>query len=107
MSTNESPEQPHLVVLHSTRPIGTDLAELYPDHRITVLTDGPPGAVAEDLTPPDTVSMPREEWRDQIARWFRGGPVEVVTFDDSCTHARDELRSALGQEPHAPESAQR
>ena len=105
MSTNESPEQPHVVVLHSTRPIATDPAELYPDHRITVLTDGPPGAVVEDLTPPDTVSMPRQEWHDQLVRWSRNGPVEVVTFDESCQSVRDELRAALAQETHAPPSA--
>lgn len=98
MSTNENPEQTHVVVLHSARPLHVDLAEIYPEHRVTVLTDGPPGVVVEDLTPPDTVSMPREEWHDQLARWLRGGPVEVVTFDESCTRVRDELCSTLGLE---------
>lgn len=104
MSINENPEQTHVVVLHSVRPLDTDLTEAYPDHRITVLTDGPPGAVVEDLTPPDTVSMPREEWHDQLARWARGGPVEVVTFDESCARVCDELRSALGLQGCSSES---
>ncbi|MBR8740153.1 hypothetical protein [Nocardiopsis sp. MG754419] len=103
MSTNESPEQTHLVVLHSSRPLEVDLGATHPEHRITVLTDGPPGAVAEELTPPDTVSMPRSEWHDQLARWTRGGPVDVVTFDETCTEVCDELRSAFGLGPLPPE----
>ena len=99
MSTNESPEQTHVVVLHSSHPLDTDLDQTYPEHRVTVLTDGPPIVVGEDLSPPDTVSMPRSEWHDQLARWARGGLVEVVTFDETCAEACDELRSALGLGP--------
>lgn len=99
MSTNESLEQTHVVVLHSSRPLDTDLARTYPEHRVTVLTDGPPIVVGDDLTQPDTVSMPRGEWYDQLLRWARGGPVEVVTFDEDCVEACDELRSALGLGP--------
>ncbi|MEC3892045.1 MULTISPECIES: hypothetical protein [Nocardiopsis] len=102
MSTNESPEQTHVVVLHSARPLEVDPSDTYPEHRITVLTDGPPVEVAKDLERPDTVSMPRSEWHDQLVRWARGGPIEVVTFDEDCALICTELRATLGLDEGAP-----
>ncbi|WP_017587110.1 hypothetical protein [Nocardiopsis ganjiahuensis] len=100
MSTTESPDTPHVVVLHSQQPITVDLAELHPGRRITVLTDGVPDAVSEGTEPPDVVSMPRQEWADQLARWARGGEVDVVTGEAGLQGECAELRAGLGTAPN-------
>lgn len=105
MSTTETPDPIHVVVLHSEQPLAVDLAELYPGCRVTVLTDGVPGAVTEGIEPPDIVSMPRSEWADQLSRWARGGEVDVVSRDDSLQDVCAELRSGLGLAPNPTASA--
>ena len=100
MSTTETPDPIHVVVLHSEQPLTVDLAELHPDCRVTVLTDGLPGAVTEGIEPPDVVSMPRSEWADQLARWARGGEVDVVSRDEGLQDVCAELRSGLGLVPN-------
>src|SRR5690606_41780317 len=100
MSTTESPDATHVVVLHSQQPLTVDLAELHPGCRITVLTDGVPDAVSEGTEPPDVVSMPRQEWADQLARWARGGEVDVVTWDAGLQGECTELRSGVGVGPN-------
>ncbi|GAA1074212.1 hypothetical protein [Nocardiopsis metallicus] len=100
MSTTETPDQIHVVVLHSEQPLTVDLAELHPDCRVTVLTDGVPNAVSEGTEAPDVVSMPRSEWADQLARWAKGGEVDVVSRDESLQHVCAELRSGLGLPPN-------
>lgn len=105
MSTTETPDPIHVVVLHSEQPLSVDLSEIHPDCRITVLTDGAPGAVSEGVEPPDVVSMPRSEWADQLARWARGGEVDVVTRDETCQDVCADLRSGLGLDPRPAASA--
>lgn len=101
MSTTETPDQIHVVVLHSEQPLTVDLAELHPDCRITVLTDGVPNAVTEGTETPDVVSMPRSEWADQLARWARGGEIDVLSRDESLKDVCAELRSGLGLAPNS------
>ena len=100
MSTTETPDPIHVVVLHSEQPLTVDPAELHPGCRVTVLTDGVPDAVSEGIEPPDVVSMPRSEWADQLARWARGGRVDVVSQDTTCQDVCAELRSGLGLAPN-------
>ncbi|MEU3016994.1 hypothetical protein ABZ635_06305 [Nocardiopsis sp. NPDC007018] len=107
MSTTETPDPIHVVVLHSEQPITEDLAELHPDRRVTVLTDGAPGEVGDGAELVDVVSMPRAEWTDQLARWARGGEVDVVSADATCQEECDALRAGLGLEPRPAAPADR
>ena len=104
MST-ENPDPIHVVVLHSEQTLTVDLDEAHPGCRVTVLTDGVPDAVSEGTEPPDVVSMPRYEWADQLARWARGGDVDVVTRDETCQDVCAELRAGLGLVPRPRASA--
>ncbi len=100
MSTTENPDATHVVVLHSQQPLTVDLAELHPGCRITVLTDAVPNSVSEAVERPDVVSMPRREWADQLARWARGGEVDVLTRDSGLQDECAELRTGLGLDPY-------